>query len=520
MLAYGLGVARPLWVDEEMILLNVRDRPWSQIAGPLWLDQSAPLGWFVLERGMVLVFGEGERAARFLPVAFGAATLIAALWIGLRWMTPLGAIVLAAMCATGEWLVFFTLELKHYSSDAFWALLLPALAAWVIDPHDRPDDIGGRARTWWLFAAIGQWLGNGALFVTPALGLLICGFCWRYAGWRGVRTAALGVAVWLVSFAINFVATLHPALANVYLANYWSFAYPPARDGMATTLRWLLNEFRLRAIKPGGTQLWWTFWLTWAAGITYAIARRRTFGWTYATVPASALVLAFLHIVPTFERLALWFVPSLYVGVAICADAFVDAIRARSSTGIIARAAALIAGIAAVAVSANVAYRGIRTYSERPQTNYGLDDRSSIRYLLAAHHSGDPILTTHYGTAALWWYGHVDLSGPEQGTRLTDGSPVYEVKYPDQTECRMWDAELARTLAGHTRADVYLGFRANVEPDNFADLVLSELSKRGQMVGYKEYGREGQIATFDFTRVTTHQKIVPGCISIRRARRW
>jgi hypothetical protein len=49
-LLYWLGRARPLWVDEEMLLLNVRDRRFTQLAGALWLDQSAPLGWLALER--------------------------------------------------------------------------------------------------------------------------------------------------------------------------------------------------------------------------------------------------------------------------------------------------------------------------------------------------------------------------------------------------------------------------------------------------------------------------------------
>ena len=43
------------------------------------------------------------------------------------------------LCSIGEWLVFFTLELKHYSADAFWALLLPALGAWTRQHRIRAD---------------------------------------------------------------------------------------------------------------------------------------------------------------------------------------------------------------------------------------------------------------------------------------------------------------------------------------------------------------------------------------------
>jgi hypothetical protein len=40
----------PFWLDEETIALNVRDRSFAELTGRLWLGQSAPLGWLVLER--------------------------------------------------------------------------------------------------------------------------------------------------------------------------------------------------------------------------------------------------------------------------------------------------------------------------------------------------------------------------------------------------------------------------------------------------------------------------------------
>src|SRR6202035_4621790 len=100
-----------------------------------------PLGWLALERLVLLTFGSSERAVRMVNVLFGIGTLVTALWIGRRWMSPVGAAILALLCSIGEWLVFFTLELKHYSADAFWALLLPALGEWTLDaaPDLRVD---------------------------------------------------------------------------------------------------------------------------------------------------------------------------------------------------------------------------------------------------------------------------------------------------------------------------------------------------------------------------------------------
>ena len=113
LLVYWCRLARPLWVDEEMIALNARWRSFADLGGPLWLDQSAPLGWLALERAVLVAFGTGERAARALPVVCGIGTLAVAAWIGRRWMTALGAAILVGLCSIGPWIVFFTLELKQ-----------------------------------------------------------------------------------------------------------------------------------------------------------------------------------------------------------------------------------------------------------------------------------------------------------------------------------------------------------------------------------------------------------------------
>ena len=173
-LFYWTSTARPMWVDEEMLALNVRARGFGQLAGPLWLDQSAPFGWLVLERLIMVTLGTREIAVRALTILFGLATLTIAWWIGRRWMTPFGAAVFVALCGTGEWLVFFTLELKHYSADAAGALLVPALAVWALDARDGPA-FNVRVVRWWMTAAGAMWFSNGALFVTPGCALVLFG---------------------------------------------------------------------------------------------------------------------------------------------------------------------------------------------------------------------------------------------------------------------------------------------------------------------------------------------------------
>src|SRR5262245_66057736 len=106
---------------------------------------------------MMLVFGNGERAVRALTVIFGIGTLATSWWIGRRWLTPLGAAVLVALCGTGEWLVFFTLVLKDYLAVAAGAPLVTASAGWTMDERDGRASPARRFVVWLTVAGASMW---------------------------------------------------------------------------------------------------------------------------------------------------------------------------------------------------------------------------------------------------------------------------------------------------------------------------------------------------------------------------
>ena len=196
---------------------------------------------------------------------------------------------------------------------------------------------------------------------------------------------------------------------------------------------------------------------------------------------------------------------------------------------------AVAAGVTACAVCVDIVKRGIEALSVRPYSNYGLDDRRSVRWLMAARRPGDVLMTTHFGLAALWWYGRLDVSGPGRGGSLPDGTPIFEVGHlPPGRDCDQGAREMTAALSGHSRALVYLGFRLNVEPPGFDRLVLESLAKRGVLVAYQPYAEESRVAVFDLGRAPLDGLTVPlapaifaaqvpaadGCLAITPARRW
>lgn len=516
--------ARPLWVDEQMIAINIRDRAFADLGGLLWLGQSAPLGWLMLQRLVLSVAGASDLSLRFMPAMFGAATLIAAVWTGRRWMGAVGAFVLTFLCATGLWLSFFPLELKHYSADAFWGLMLPALAAWVLDASGA-HRVRRRMAVWWIVAAVAHWLSNGGLLAAPGCAIVLALIIWRRHGLREALIFAAAGFVWLLSFAVYYHLSLGYTHRSGFLRSHWSREFPPAGSGPAGTVAWIASRLAPLAHNPAGASWWIALWAAAAAG--FAFARSRALGLLCATAPLMAFVLAAAGFVPLYERFALWIVPSLYAGIAMLADRAAllarDARRGRR----LAFLAAVPAAALAVFLTVDISARGIDDLrrARSPETNHGLNDRDSVRWLLAQRKPGDAVLTTRLGWPAIWWYGGVRPSAPV-GMR----PEFLEIAHrPPGNDCR--PEELADALRPYTRAIVHIGFPDM--PQGYDGLLLRHLDQLGAIAHYREFGHDGMAAIVDLhtpnalestldliPRLRDEPRRLSGCIAVAPARLW
>lgn len=518
------AVALPLWVDEERIALNVRDRPIVDLVGTLWFGQSAPLGWLALERSVMVGLGTGERVLRLMPLLFGIATVIAAIWVGRRWMGRVAAIVFVLLCWVGRQLAHYRFEFKHYTADVFFGLTIPALAAWAVEAESA------RARTrraliWWAVAAIGQWFANGALLVTPACALFLLVSLWRRDGVRGALSFSAAWVLWLASFGLHYRLSLRYTHHNEYLRSYWAADVLPSSVGMVESLRWFVDRLQPLALDPGGTLLWASLWISALCGLVFA--RKRTLGLALVGVPPSAFVFAAL--VPLSQRQSIWIVPALYAGIALLID---WAIRSCKHTFVRRRWSLLILSLGVVFVGArlcvDIYHRGRSEVEARLHATHKhqLDDRAAIRWLLSQRQPGDVVMTTPLATAAVWWYGDIPVSDEGgSGTVLRDGSPVYEVDHT--SDCG--SPKLEETLRDRSRVLLYLGFDVDPVVD---DVLLRDLSRISNLTTYREFAALGRAAVLDL-RATPSGNLVQlrrpfsgerptirGCTSIKRARRW
>ncbi len=394
----------PLWVDEQMLALNVRDRPMSEFGRLSLLAQSAPPAWLVLERAALAVFGPGERALRVVPLGFGLGTLVVVVWAARRWMGPAGGITLVTLMGAAPWVVYHATEAKQYSADAFWATLLPVMAAWVIEAVDGPanGDARGRLWWWWSLAAVGPWLSTGAMLVAPACAVVLTTAMARRHGARGVAHVALRGLPWLVSFGVLFTVSLRHTIDSDYMQTYWAFAMPPDSASAWGRVTWVVGRLEAVAMKPAGSRLGIGLWI--ASALGFALGAPRWVAACCAGVPLTAFLLAALRVVPLFERLSLWVVPALFVGVAMLADRSVQAVVAHRGRHRPWRAAVATLGVAAsTIVVADVVLAGAAEvhHTVGSQTNHALDDRAAVRWLEQQKQPGDAWMTTDLAFPAI-----------------------------------------------------------------------------------------------------------------------
>jgi len=489
------GINAPIWLDEQMIAMNVRDRGFTRLVGQLDNDQSAPLGWLWVERALFNLFGQADWVLRLQPLVFGVGAVVVAWWFGRRWLGRLGSTALVALIGFNWATMLYSSQIKHYSADIFWALLLIALARWVIEePHSYR-----RHLWWWGAAVVGSWLSNGATTSTPGIALVLVTIAvWRQPFLTWVKMAVPGV-VWLGSFAAHYISHLRVASQNEYLNEFWaSLGYPPPSEGKRDTLIWFANQvtsllhetfyldIRLPPT-PAARSIFVVFSALAAAGLVVAFHRGKAFGFVLCAPLITASLLSLLRIVPLFGRLAFWTIPAVMVAVAHAVDFKPQRFKAMRWVAPVAFLLMLVPFV-----------NSVRELVKTPE----FDDRAAITWLRERHRTGDlTLIIANSYQAAEWYDGEKQLS------------PVYMVtSVPAGPDCD--PAQLREIVRGHDRALVYAGVRLFPYMETPA-LLETQLATMGTVTERQRFGTDGVTYVVELSRSTSPGvTLSPDCIKI------
>ena len=177
LLSIAAGVVLRLWqyfinrsfsADESSLAFNLATRSFSGLTQPLDYQQGAPIGFLFIEKTALLVMGNNEYALRFFPLLCGILAMLLLYIIAKKHFNASGLFAVFAF-SIGWNLVYFSSELKQYSSDVFIALLLIYLASRCVDETIRAGDfllLG-------VCGALAIWISHPSFFILAGIGLLL-----------------------------------------------------------------------------------------------------------------------------------------------------------------------------------------------------------------------------------------------------------------------------------------------------------------------------------------------------------
>jgi len=153
-----------------MLALNIINKNFTQLlTQPLEYDQAAPLLFLVVEKVSANTFGSTEYALRLFPFLCGVLSLFLFYRLSKLCLTPKAVPIALGLFAIAGPVIYYSSEVKPYSSDVAVALLLSCAAVYCVSREVSTREyiaIGLLG-----FASI--WLSHPAVFVLTGIAVSI-----------------------------------------------------------------------------------------------------------------------------------------------------------------------------------------------------------------------------------------------------------------------------------------------------------------------------------------------------------
>jgi hypothetical protein len=327
-LILGFGVAcrvaeylanRSLWLDEASLASNIRRKSLSGLFGPLFGTQLAPPGFLTVEWAVAHTLGHRDLFLRLLPLACGVASLFLFRRVASRWLDARAALIALGLFAVSDDLIYYSAELKPYSSDVALGLACYLVA---LEAESRPLTVG-RVMAFGAFGASVIWFSYTAVFILAGAGVILLWSAIAERRWK--RAGALGLLglVCAVSLAGLYEVSLNQLEHRRDMWVFWAFAFPPRPVTSPWDATWAVRRFlylfvnpldfgtpfspRLSALVPVAMFL---------TGSVSLFARDKKLFGLLALPALLTLLAAFLRLYPFHGRLLLFLVPSLLLLIA------------------------------------------------------------------------------------------------------------------------------------------------------------------------------------------------------------
>ena len=325
-------INRSLWLDEAYLSLNIIHRTFAELWHPLDYHQGAPIGFLLLQKASVSLFGTSEYALRLVPLLAGVFSIFVFYKLANRTIAPTAALLAVTLFAISPPLIYYSSEVKQYSSDALIALLLCYLTVVAAESEWKLVYVA-------LVGSVGSiavWVSHPSLFVLTGTGTAACIILIARKEWHKLAGVSAALLLWLISFMVCYLILLRKLAHDPLLLGYWQSNFMPFPPRNVTDLKWFEDSFFGFFATSAGLRFSGLAALVFILGCISLFKRNRVVTLLLLSPALPTLVASGLHKYPFGGRLTLFLVPIALLLMAEGAEAIRRAVGNQLSlTGLV-----------------------------------------------------------------------------------------------------------------------------------------------------------------------------------------
>jgi hypothetical protein len=214
----------PVWHDEAALIINVLDKDYGELLGPLFYSEAGPPLFMWILKATVPVLGDGTFALRLLPFLASCVALVGMAVLAVRLLPPAGALCLVLLFACSDRLLWHCCEAKPYAIDVLLAVGL--LALFVKKEEPVPPRLLGTLLLLALLSPALVFLSFPACFLLGGAALALLPAVWQARSWRVWAVYGLFGLLLGGSFLALLLGPIH-AQKNERMLNCWIHLFPP-----------------------------------------------------------------------------------------------------------------------------------------------------------------------------------------------------------------------------------------------------------------------------------------------------
>jgi hypothetical protein len=422
----GYMFSQPYWTDEDWVALTTKF-PLSQLAAT---TNSTPIGWSVLIRFFTV---SGTQSARVVPLAFAGAAVVVAYWFARRldWTrreASIGAGLLAGVAMLAVPAMLIRDDLKQYTTDAFFAIVVLALTSRLERAWSRRMLAILSVVTW-----AGMLFSDAVAFVGAAAFAAACAIALVRRDWRRLAESAVaGVVTGILMLAVYKAFDARAVTKSLTYSPHFANYYPPRRH-LHALVHFVISKLQAENSHFGLGPLWLVALLFVVGVVTVFRLRRPVAGTALAILWPEMLLISALHLYPFVDARTSTFLFALTTVTAAIGVAGVCSLLLGRLKGILAVGLA-VAAIAGFVVASDRFERGQFIPTE---------DMKAITLYVADHvPASDPVVLAQdsdFGFAYYWPTG--------QPSRVANSTIIqqYLATFPSQPRIVV---AASRTAAG------------------------------------------------------------------------